>query len=81
MDGAADAASIEMDGLGGFTMYYAGGPVEAAGYLECGDELNNGCLRYDMYNAEGEFIVGFYFDSDTQFHLVNEAGSVYLLDA
>lgn len=33
-----------------------------------------------MYNAEDEFIVGFYFDSDTQFHLVNEAGSVYLLD-
>ena len=80
LDGAADAASIEMDGLGGFTMYYADGAVEATGYLECGDELNNGCLRYDMYNAEGEFIVGFYFDSDTQFHLVNEAGLVYLLD-
>ena len=81
LDGAADTASIEMDGLGGFAMYYADGAVEAVGYLECGDELNNGCLRYDMYNAEGEFIVGFYFDSDTQFHLVNEAGSVYLLDA
>ena len=81
MDGAADAASIEMDGLGGFAMYYADGAVEATGYIECGDELNNGCLRYDMYNAEGEFIVGFYFDSDTRFHLVNEAGSVYLLDA
>ena len=80
LDGAADAASIEMDGLGGFAMYYADGAVEATGYLECGDELNNGCLRYDMYNAEGEFIVGFYFDSDTQFHLVNEAVSVYLLD-
>ena len=80
LDGAADAASIEMDGLGGFAMYYADGAVEATGYLECGDELNNGCLRYDMYNVEGEFIVGFYFDSDTQFHLVNEAVSVYLLD-
>ncbi|MGN0657077.1 MAG: hypothetical protein ACI4KR_09805 [Ruminiclostridium sp.] len=80
LDGTADTASIEMDGLGGFTMYYASGSVEAAGYLECGDELNNGCLRYDMYTAEGELIVGFYFDSDTQFHLVNEAGSVYLLD-
>ena len=80
LDGAADAASIEMDGLGGFAMYYADGAVEDTGYLECGDELNNGCLRYDMYNVEGEFIVGFYFDSDTQFHLVNEAVSVYLLD-
>lgn len=80
LDGAADAASIEMDGLGGFAMYYADGAVEATGYLECGDELNNGCLRYDMYNVEGEFIVGFYFDSDTQFHLVNETVSVYLLD-
>ena len=80
LDGAADAASIEMDGSGEFTMYYADGAVEAVGYLECGDELNNGCLRYDMYNVEGEFIVGFYFDSDTQFHLVNEAVSVYLLD-
>ena len=80
LDGAADAASIEMDGLGGFAMYYADGAVEATGYLECGDELNNGCLRYDMYNAEGEFIVSFYFDSDTQFHLVNDAGTVYLLD-
>lgn len=80
LDGAADATSIEMDGLGGFAMYYADGAVEATGYLECGDELNNGCLRYDMYNVEGEFIVGFYFDSDTQFHLVNEAVSVYLLD-
>lgn len=51
LDGAADTASIEMDGSGEFTMYYADGAVEAAGYLECGDELNNGCLRYDMYNA------------------------------
>ena len=81
LDGTADTASIEMDGLGGFTMYYADGAVESVGYLECGDELNNGCLRYDMYTAEGELIVGFYFDSDTQFHLVNEAGSVYMLDA
>ena len=78
LDGATDTASIEMDGSGEFTMYYADGAVEAVGYLECVDE--NGSYQYDMYNSEGEFIVSFYFDSDTQFHLVNDAGSVYLLD-
>ena len=32
LDGATDTASIEMDGFGGFTMYYASGSVEAVGY-------------------------------------------------
>ena len=80
LDGATDTASIVMDGFGGFTMYYAGGPVEAAGYLECIDEYENGDLRYDLYTAEGEWITSFYFDSDTQFHIGNEDESVYLLD-
>lgn len=78
LDGATDAASIEMDGIGGFTMYYADGAVETVGYLECTDE--NGSYRYDMYTAEGEFIVSFYFDSDARFHLVNDYGTVYLPD-
>lgn len=80
MDGATDTASIEMDGLGGFTMYYAGGAVEAAGHLECTDEYGNGDFRYDMYTAEGELIAGFYFDSDTQFHIGNDDELVYILD-
>ena len=80
LDGATDTASIEMDGFGGFTMYYASGSVEAAGYLECTDEYENGDVRYDCYTAEGEWIVSFYFDSDTQIHIVSDAGLVYLLD-
>ena len=80
LDGMTDTDSIEMDGLGGFTMYHASGSVEAAGYLECIDEYENGDFRYDLYTAEGELIVSFYFDSDTQFHLGNDDRSVYLLD-
>ena len=80
LDGATDTASIEMDGFGGFTMYYASGSVEADGYLECIDEYENGDFRYDCYTAEGEWIASFYFDSDTQFHMGNDDGSVYLLD-
>lgn len=80
MDGATDTASIEMDGLGDFTMYYASGVVEAFGYLECIDEYEDGNYRYDCYNVEGEWIVSFYFDSDTQLHIGNDDGSVYILD-
>ncbi len=80
VDGVTDTASIKMDGFGGFTMYYASGSVEADGYLECIDEYENGDFRYDCYTAEGEWIAGFYFDSDTQFHIGNDDGPVYLLD-
>ncbi|KMW10421.1 hypothetical protein [Enterocloster citroniae] len=80
MDGATDTASIEMDGFGGFTMYYASGLVEASGYLECVEEYENGDFRYDMYTVEGALVASFYFDSDTQFHVGNDDGSVYLLD-
>ena len=80
LDGTTDTASIEMDGFGGFTMYYANGSVEADGYLECTDEYENGDFRYDCYTAEGEWIVSFYFDSDIQLHIGNDDGSVYLLD-
>ena len=81
LDGMTDTASIEMDGFGGFTMYYASGSVEAVGYLECTDEYGNGDYRYDCYTAEGELIASFYFDSDTQLHIGNEDETVYLLDA
>ena len=79
-DGMTDTASIEMDGFGGFTMYYASGAVEADGYLECIDEYENGDFRYDCYTADGEWIVSFYFDSDTQLHIGNDDEQVYLLD-
>ena len=80
MDGAADTASIEMDGFGGFTMYDADGSVEADGHLECADANEYGDIRYDCYTAEGEWIVSFYFDSATQIHMGNEDEAVYILD-
>lgn len=80
MDGATDSASIEMNGLGNFTMYYAGGVVEAFGYLECIDEYEDGNYRYDCYTLEDDLIISFYFDSDTRFHIGNDDGSVYILD-
>ncbi|MGN0485191.1 MAG: hypothetical protein ACI4HI_16740, partial [Lachnospiraceae bacterium] len=54
--------------------------VEADGYLECVDEYENGEYRYDCYTLDGEWVISFYFDSDTQFHIGNDDGSVYLLD-
>ncbi|MGN1028051.1 MAG: hypothetical protein ACI4P4_16795 [Faecousia sp.] len=78
LDGMTDTASIKMDGFGWFTMYYADGSVEANGYLTYTDE--NGDFRYDLYTEEDEWIVGFYFDSDTQFHIENDDGWVYMLD-
>ena len=81
LDGATDTASIEMDGIGGFIMYYASGTVEASGYLKCIDEYEHGSsLRYDLYTADDEYITGFYFDSDTRFHIADPGGSAYLLD-
>ncbi|MGN0665619.1 MAG: hypothetical protein ACI4KF_03735 [Huintestinicola sp.] len=80
LDGATDTASIEMDGFGVFTMYYASGSVEATGYLEYVDEYEDGNYRYDCYNADGECLVSFYFDSDTQIHVGNDEGTVYILD-
>ncbi|MGN1015200.1 MAG: hypothetical protein ACI4PM_07585, partial [Butyricicoccus sp.] len=80
MDGATDTASIEMDGFGGFIMYYPSGSVEADGHLECTNEYKNGDIRYDCYTTEGEWIVSFYFDSDTQIHMGNEDEAIYILD-
>lgn len=80
LDGKTGTASIEMDGSGEFTMYYANGAIEATGHLKCTDEYGNGDFRYDMYTAEDELIDSFYFDSDTQFHIGNDDESVYILD-
>lgn len=81
LDGATDTASIEMDGLGEFIMYYASGAVEATGYIECVDEYEDGSvIMYNLYTYEGEFITGFSFDSDTQIHIGNDDGMVYKLD-
>lgn len=50
LDGATDTASIEMDGLGGFTMYYASGSVEAA-HLMNDDGSSGGSKVY--FDEEG----------------------------
>ncbi len=80
LDGAPDTATIEMDGNGSFTMYFADGTIDTIGYLGCEDEYGDGSFRYDMYTQEGEWICGFYFDSPTQFHMGNSEGTVYILD-
>ena len=77
MEGETYSASIEMNGMGEFIMYYASGVVEAFGYIECIDEYGNGDFRYDCYSLTDELIVSFYFDSDTRFHIDDV---VYLLD-
>ena len=78
LDGEEGTASIYMDGEGGFIAYYASGSVEAAGYLEYVDEYGDGNGRYDMYDGELGWINGFYFDSDTQIHMGNGEGPVYI---
>lgn len=78
--GELDTASICMDGLGNFQAYYANGVLEEEGYLEYVDEYEDGNGRYDMYSTDGEFFAGFYFDSDTAFHVSNEDDLIYLLD-
>ncbi len=80
LDGSLETASIEMDGLGGFTMYYASGSIETIGYLDYVDEYGDGTLRYDMYTMEDELICGFSFDAEDQFHMGNGDGAVYILD-
>lgn len=77
IDGAADTAAIEMDGMGGVTAYYASGAEEYSGYLDYYDEYGDGNGRYDMYDASGAFIMGFYFDSKTRFHIGNADDPVY----
>ena len=76
MDGATDTASIEMNGFGGFIMYYASGVVEAFGYVEY---VEDDC-RYDCYSLEDEWIISFYLDSDTQLHIADDDEVIYLLD-
>lgn len=78
LDGEKGTASIYMDGEGGFIAYYASGSVEASGYLEYVDEYEDGNGRYDMYDGELGLINSFYFDSDTQFHMGNNDGSIYV---
>ena len=80
LDGATDTASIRMDGIGGFTMYYASGSVEADGYLEYVDEYENGDFRYDCYTFDSEWVASLYFDSAIQLHIGSIDGPVYLLD-
>ena len=78
LDGEEGTASIYMDGEGGFIAYYASGSVEASGYLEYVDEYEDGNGRYDMYDGELGLINSFYFDSDTQFHMGNNDGNIYI---
>lgn len=78
LDGATDTASIEMNGYGVFTMYYASGAVEASGYLGTSDEYGDD--QFDCYTSEGDWIASICLDSDTQLHIVGSEGEVYLLD-
>ncbi len=80
LDGSLETASIEMDGEGGFTTYYASGSIESIGYLDYVDEYGDGTFRYDMYTMEGELICSFTFDSEEQFHIGNNDGAIYILD-
>lgn len=80
LDGEKGTASIYMDGEGGFIAYYASGSVEASGYLEYVDEYEDGNGRYDMYDGEPGLINSFYFDSDTQFHMGNNDGNIYIME-
>lgn len=80
LDGEPDTAFIVMDGEGGFFAYYADGALETSGYIEYVDEYNDGNGRYDLMDTSGEFFTGFYFDSDTQFHIGNGDGPVYIRD-
>ena len=79
IDGAEDAAVIEMDGKGHFTAYYASGAEEYSGYLLYWEEYE-GLGRYDLYDTSDNLIMGFYFDSEPQFHVGNdeEEGDVYV---
>ncbi len=79
-DGAEDTASIYMDGTGYYEAYYASGSVESTGYLEYVDEYDDGNGRYDMYDFSGDYFAGFYFDSDTQFHIDSDDEVVYILN-
>ena len=78
LDGAEDTASIYMDGMGYFTTYYASGAMEATGYMEYVDEYGDGNGRYDLLTYDGEFLLGFYFDSDTQIHVGNGDEVIYI---
>ena len=78
LDGEEGTASIYMDGEGGFIAYYASGSVEASGYLEYVDEYEDGNGRYDLYDGELGYINSFYFDSDTQIHMGNNDGNIYI---
>lgn len=80
LDGEPDTAFIVMDGEGGFFAYYADGALETSGYIEYVDEYDDGNGRYDLMDTSGEFFTGFYFDSDTQFHIGNGDGPVYIRD-
>ncbi len=78
-DGKSDGPCIEMDGLGGFTSYFADGSIDTIGYLKGFDEYGDGSIRYDMFTMENVFINGFYFDSETQIHIGNLGDEIYIL--
>ncbi len=80
LDGRTDTASIEMDGEGNFTLYYADGAVEATGTLNAVDEYDDGEYRYDLVGEDGNVIISFYFDTETQIHTGNgDTTTIYLL--
>ncbi len=80
LDGVDGTASISMNGIGDFSMFYADGNLEAAGTLDYTDEYGDGNFTYIMYGETGEVLGSFTFDSDTQIHLGNTEGAVYILE-
>ncbi len=77
-NGESDGAYIEMDGKGCFEWYLAEGSLNYEGYLEYVDEYEDGNGRYDMYDPAGEWLEGFYFDSENSFHFGNDADFSYI---
>ena len=47
------------------------------GYLKYTDEYGDGNGRYDMFNRVGNWIDGFYLDSETSLHMGNVDGAIF----
>lgn len=65
---APESITITEDGL---FVYYTVDSGELQGYLKYVDEYGDGNGRYDMYTRVGNWLAGFYLDSDTTFHMGN----------
>ena len=72
---APESITITEDGL---FVYHTADSSELQGYLEYIDEYGDGEGRYDMYTRTGNWLTGFYLDSDTSFHMGNsDSGTIF----